>query len=166
MTKRIKGYLFIGKIEINSGIKASDPCYDNDTWCTLDVPEAERGTYNCYIKKFDEASNNNRMCVASLLIMKEDSKSATLPKDFLASIGVDAGVCGFFDIDYFKKVNVTTEIKDEWYKREVIDTIGEDYHFCENQGVFTTSGFGDGSYGVFGRKNSENKIDALMIKYL
>lgn len=162
MPKRIKGFTFVGQIKITAGISVSDPCYDFHSYGNFNISNIEKGIYNCYV-----ARRKHDKLVKSLFIIKDDETISTrLPDEFLGVVGVDAGVCGFFDSEYFANINANSQIKDDWYQKYVVDTIGMDNFICDESGIFSTSGCGDGCYPVYGRGNSNGNYESLLINYL
>lgn len=169
MRKYISGFKFIGEIEIENGIKVSDPCYDADTWCTLNIDESKiaKGKYNCYVK-YSKTKWGNR--IGKILIMAENAPLKGLPNFPIGNVGVDAGVCGFFDSSYFKETRINNEVKENWYHQNVIHPMESSPNFfiCDGKGVYSASGYGDGAYDVYARisKNNNNLYDALMIRFI
>ena len=74
----------------------------------------------------------------------------------IGEIGVDAGLAGFFE-------NKPDYNDDEW--GEFCDAIMEGNAWMIDCGVFSSSGWGDGCYGVYAHK-TKGEIDALEIRFL
>lgn len=169
MKKNVKGFKFIGTIGVDNGIKVSDPCYDADTWCTIDIESTKilKGKYNCYIEM---RKTNWGYRVGSLLIMSENAPLKGLPNLHIGNIGVDAGVCGFFDSEYFKETRINDETKENWYRKNVIDPTetSPNFFICDEKGVYSASGYGDGSYDVYARiSEKDNSLyDAFIIRFV
>lgn len=148
----------LGSIIFNAGkVDITDPCYDRKVWCRINDVEIEKGEYGCYY----ELSDDDR--VAMICIEKVGEMCLDQKWERYGSIGVDAGLAGFFE----DKPDYSDE---EWYK--VCDKIfaeekdsGLDVHLWEN-GFFSSSGYGDGDYDVFCNKNREGKIVGLKIVFL
>ena len=95
-----------GTIELPDKIDITDPCYDKDVWCRINNFPIEPGTYECYtFEANNEETGGWGNRIARIGIRKD--KAIYYARE--GSIGVDAGLAGFF-ID---KPNYTD---DEWCK--------------------------------------------------
>lgn len=74
----------------------------------------------------------------------------------IGSIGVDAGLAGFFH----KKPDY-----DDAAWSSFCDTIQTGSAWLTKDGFFSSSGYGDGGYGVYAHK-TDGEIDALEIRFL
>ena len=144
-----------GHKEFPAQIDITDPCYNKNVWCRINNFPISAGKYECYTIM---ANNNetkgwgNR--VARIGIRKEN---ATTYKR-IGSIGVDAGLAGFFD-------NKPDYNDEEWMT--FCNRSGNDAWIID-EGFYSSSGYGDGCYEVYaGYKNGEvveMYIDFLSIK--
>lgn len=141
---------FIGSFMLNDKVDVTDPCYDKGVWCR-ETLECNPGEYFGYAEISDEGEWGKR--VASISIYKDDEEVDLDDMERVGSIGVDAGMAGFFrdKPDY---------PDDEWskflheaglYKPNGEYDYSKDYYSVE-YGVFSNSGYGDGGYDVYANK--------------
>ena len=139
--------IFKGTLSVPSGIiDVTDPCYDWDIWCRETV-SVRPGSYNCYYT--EEGS-----LVLSCKILHEDidkDEEETLHVQSLnATIGVDAGLAGFF----VNKPDFPDDIWQRFCKIVFGNGSEKAWNFSEERGdlctgFFTESGEGDGGYPVY-----------------
>lgn len=141
---------YVGKIELNRKIDITDPCYKKGTWCRL-TTECEPGEYHGYVNMSNKGDWGIR--VASLSIFKDRKKVPLKKMECIGTIGVDAGLAGFFN----DKPDFSNE---EW--TELCHAIETGDAWNMYNGIFSSSGFGDGLYQVFA--NPER--NAFTIKFL
>ena len=167
-----KNFKKVGTIEIKSGsIVASDPCYDYGIWCAAEV-KAKNGTYDIFISKSVEDEDWGEI-VDSICIKLQGSEESDLKRlvGILGMLGVDAGVCGFYDRDYYVDTHKDDKNEDgEWYDREVIGHAGDWYHISRDDnknsvGVWSRSGYGDGSYSLYGAQE-DGEYYCLLFDFL
>lgn len=166
----------VGTFEANDGlIDITDPCYDRGTWCAkFDLPVKE-GTYSCFIDivnfpslylENDTDTKPKTMDderIVNLRIVHQDYLHHLLDKQWElidVEIGVDAGLCGFY--------NHKPDLKDEAWN-EFCDTLKNfknTYLACDlrDYGITVSSGFGDGCYEVY-KKLDGNEIVALELRF-
>ena len=159
------------KIKLGRKVVVSDPCYTIPTWCQGIVSGVKPGMYDAYVKRHDCGDWGIRSSM--VLVIHEDHKDDKLVwKEYPASIGVDSGQCGIFsresyrddsiveriglgdgDISFFGKSpwREMTEAREEeqgekWYISMCSRTLGDSGHGVYDEGVVSSSGFGDGSY--------------------
>lgn len=130
---------FIGTLRLDGKVDITDPCYDKGTWCRM-TTECKAGEYYGYAEVADCGEWGQR--VKSISIYKDDVKCSLGYMVHIGSIGVDAGLAGFFN----DKPDFSD---DEWYKflNKYVD-FEEKTYSCD-YGVFSESGYGDGGYEVF-----------------
>ena len=128
----------IGKKDFPDKIDITDPCYNKNVWCRINDFPISAGTYECYIHEKDTSWGRR---VARIGICKEKADRY----EQKGSIGVDAGLAGFF-------INKPDYDDDQW----------DDFVYREgkawiiNDGFYSSSGYGDGCYEVYaGYKNNE-----------
>lgn len=116
--------------------------------------------------------------VAFLRIRHEDTV-AGLPDQFTKSgidVGVDSGGAGFFDMAYFKKVGQLPDHgadKDKSHPHHTMyDAYGhavcgpESWGVIEEGACFSSSGYGDGGYNLFERRDEDGLLIEARIVYL
>ncbi len=128
---------YVGTIELGTKVDITDPCYDKNVWCRM-TTDCEPGTYKGYIEMSDEGDWGMR--VATVSIFKGDKIWRIEEMEFIGTIGVDAGLAGFFNDKPDFKGN-------EW--SEFCDSIIEGNAWNLYNGIFSSSGYGDGCYEVY-----------------
>ena len=133
-----------GTKEFGDKIDITDPCYDKMTWCRINDFPIPAGNYECYTLEADnEETGGWGERVARIGIRR--GKADTYEE--IGSIGVDAGLAGFFN----NKPDYTDKEWDEFVNR--VDT---EKAFIIEDGFYSESGYGDGGYPVYtGYKNGE-----------
>ena len=164
----------MNKITLGNKVVVSDPCYKLDTWCAGVLENVLPGEYNCDIYIEDAGSWGNR--VSHLYAIHKDYKvrlcEITEEQEF--EVGVDSGTAGVFDYDYYTKYHTTENTDDNWYEHHICNAFypGSDsstwnkYVLTHDKGFVSQSGFGDGSYTCFVKRNDESQIIAIMIEYI
>ncbi len=145
-----RNYRNVGTLEIKNGvIDITDPCYDRDMWCRMNNVKVAPGKYICQVEAIDNIYGHRIKAIRIYLdgycpINKEMKK--------IGSIGVDAGLAGFF-ISPKKDYNDAEwqalcewmwdkDKSSEWNKDE------DNNYFITKEGFFSHSGYGDGVYDV------------------
>lgn len=163
--------LDLGKFPIKSGkIDITDPCYESWVWCRETKTDILNGEYNATAIVYDEGVWGKR--IGELEIEHDSYKNKSLVwKNEGIVVGVDAGVCGFFD----GKPNYTDdEWQDicEWFKHESDNFERPNMSVVDPStpfkcyGVVTSSGYGDGSYECFVKRESNGYIVGLKLVYI
>lgn len=158
-----------GSFRFGTKTDVTDPCYDKEVWCRKTV-DTVAGEYHCYVKYEDEGRWGKR--VAAIFIEHQENVIGVCDVfSKIGEIGVDAGLAGFFN-------NKPDYNDEEWYKlcasldehegdrilgKEVPERVR--FHFNEC-GFFSDSGYGDGTYELFGRKTEDGAYDALCIVFI
>ena len=141
------------KFTLSENTDITDPYYNKDVWCRMTIPTVP-GTYNYEV--YDDGFVNVKM-VAILEGKRPDDDEWKL----IGNVGVDSGLIGIFD----NKPDMTV---DEWVKfAGHLDNDGYSVwaiNFGTGDGVFCSSGYGDGSYPVYGVKNEDGKYFAISIQ--
>lgn len=141
---------FIGNITIKSGeVVCSDPCYKSGTWCA-DRCKALNGLYNVYVVEYNDGDWGRRNAFLEIIHTDFDKKKETdilLWENGDATLGVDSGTFGFFDKEYYDKYH-ENDTDDDWYEKFVCGEIDKNEYITENLGVWSCSGYGDGSYNL------------------
>ena len=90
----------------------------------------------------------------------------------VGEIGVDAGIVMVGDPCYYATPDCNSHPAKTW--KEFCDLLGEEYPTCKQLnyklghpglGFVVQSGYGDGNYPVFIKKNNEGLIIGLMVKF-
>lgn len=153
----------IGKRVFGSKVEVTDPCYSRDIWCKMRDVEIVPGEYTCVVwmhkgsyeydgKTYDDTRVGNIGIYLGGIIPTQKSMVE------IGTIGVDAGVAGFFE-------NKPDYTEDEW--DELCKKIKKGYAWIFTEGFFSESGFGDGGYPVYAFKSPDSgKITSLEIRFI
>lgn len=167
----------IGKFKLESGIiRASDPCYDKNVWCSGTF-EAENGEWDVYIEKKDIDGWGKR--IAELSIFHKNHNQFRYNGAWeLSKItgGVDSGQFGFFDDKYYGDDDTVKDnelcniidIKksgDKWYSVCCNNTIGDKFVGVIPFGCVSRTGLGDGNYPIY-TITIENKVVAAKVIFI
>jgi len=96
----------------------------------------------------------------------------TSPWEKVGVIGVDAGLCWVGDPCYCVTPDATDHPAPTW--KQFCDMLGDDYPTAkqfnyemghEGLGVCVSTGYGDGLYPVYVKKNAEGRIVRVMVKF-
>lgn len=155
-------FTLVGTIDIaDDKIDITDPCYDKSTWCRTQKPIVS-GEYNCYAGVGSNKTWGKR--VYSLIILANGlNLDGKYDVQSVGSIGVDAGMAGFF-------VNKPDYSDDDW--NQVCDYVfendggGQPKKFwivdedtpLRCKGFFSESGIGDGEYVVYEIKQHDKIV--------
>lgn len=135
-----------GEIEFQGNkLDVTDPCYDSDVWCREQV-FITPGKYIYTVKIKQE---RNYEVVSQLRIRRKNAKGGIRSFRDVGSIGVDAGLAGFFENKPDYKDGAWKKVIDLVLKAEqpvVLKTSKEDAFGCN--GVVVSSGYGDGLYYI------------------
>lgn len=152
----------IGKRNFGNVIDITDPCYDKDVWCRMNSVPIKAGEYHCikwiHTEKGELNGEPYKDTIVGILGIYLDGIIPQQKKMIeIGFIGVDAGLAGFFENkpDYSDKEwdNFCNRIKN-----------GDAWMFDE--GVFSSSGYGDGCYKVYAYKNLNEETTALEIRFI
>lgn len=156
--------------EITSGvIVASDPCYEIPTWCQGIIENVKKGTWLAEVETSDQNAWGERISV--LRVMHLNAHRTYNMVDVEMDGGVDSGQFGFFDKDFYRNDEAAKELVkydfggsvqegekgEEWYTACCNHTLSKKGWGVLPQGAVSTSGFGDGSYPVFGEKDESGE---------
>lgn len=162
-----KEMMLKGTIKLPNGtVDVTDPCYNAEVWCrkTLNV---KKGVYNCYFYIGGENDPWGKRVHVSRIVNNECIDIDKKEWLYIDYIGVDAGLAGFFD----QKSDYTDT---EWtalceYMDECEKTDGRRVYLTTfdsgRDGYWTESGYGDGSYGIYGIKNEQGEWIALELRF-
>lgn len=159
-----------GTIKINNEeIDVTDPGYDKDVWCRTKV-KVHPGTYECYADFADFNLWGNR-CMRCYIVnnapvlKKKALKGLRESKRFNGSIGVDAGMAGFFEDKPDFNDSEWNEFCSFTFAEEEKGNQTFIKHFETGDGFWTSSGFGDGGYDVY-TTNCGDKAIGVMIEFI
>lgn len=157
----------IGDIHLNTSVYVSDPHYDAVTWCQSLVNNVKPGKYHCGLtfKKVNYGSISESK-VSNLIITHENYADSFSNNQLSSSIiGVDSGLAGIFDKDYFEKYSPSVE-KEPWFCNVCKEIENKESIIKDNCCVISRTGYGDGMYKLYVRKNSNDEIISLRIQYI
>jgi len=148
----------LGILNLTSGkLMATDPCYNNDVWCKKELTSVKPGEWEVAVEILDEGEWGKRI---SKLSIKHINSTVDFNKiEDNGSIGVDAGLAGFFENKPNYDDNAWSDICDYLFKlgsRTMLITTPDSPFKCN--GVCVSSGYGDGDYALNIIKDSESKI--------
>lgn len=170
----------IGTFQIISGkVRATDPCYDLETWCAGTVENVLPGEYVAsVVTTKDEIFNLESDRVGELFAIHKNYINKQLAfYELDLRCCVDSGQFGFFDLDKYPKILGDKRYNDmvwnEFYREKICpltcDMTGDrgirdggtiDF------GCVSSSGYGDGGYPVFAAYNDEGKVIALKAEFI
>lgn len=135
---------YIGYLELQDKVDITDPCYDRDTWCRM-TTDCKAGTYYGFVKEVDCGDWGKR--IAQISISQKHKFSDITGMECIGSIGVDAGLAGFFN-------NKPDYDREEWRNFcDVVDFSKEVQAWDIGYGLFSSSGYGDGGYNVYANQD-------------
>ncbi len=151
----------ISRRDFHGSVDITDPCYDRDVWCRMDDVKIKDGTYDCVIwretlKGEVDGKPHVEKCVGIIGIYLNGVIPPPRSMVEIGSIGVDAGLAGFFH----NKPDYSAE---EW--RALRDCTRKGDAWLTEDGFFSYTGYGDGEYPVFAHKFHE-EIVALEVRFL
>lgn len=161
----------------------SDPCYTDPTWCQKKLTGVLPGRYVTGVLKSDEGDWGER--IGALVVIHEDylNDELTWRTDKSADIGVDSGQCGIFSMESYRNDSIVDTIPqasksrypmfdypalqdgDKWYEKMCRFTLSEDSWGVYENGVVSSSGYGDGSYRLLLTKHN-GKIVGIGVDFL
>jgi len=164
-------------INLSDVVMVSDPCYKLDTWCQSVLTRVLPGKY--YTKAIiTDLGAWGRRCTG-LVAVHQDFVGAKKRWYKYASIGVDSGQAGIFDMASYRNPEVAAAIQtpdidftipynddpgDSWYEKMCRFTLSENSWGAYDGGVVSSSGIGDGMYDVSVWK-SHKQIVAINIDF-
>lgn len=164
--KKIKYALYV---EEDGTIQVTDPCYDEDVWCRVELKNALPGWYDATVGYAQDG------CISSLTVTHQGGYSNYPLNTPEHSIGVDAALAGF----YSHKPNIDKQ--EDWQKLvdqlygpgwETRGPVVKVHIHADREknfglsGITVNSGYGDGAYPVYVAKNSANQIVRARIRFI
>lgn len=153
----------IGWKEFKGILDVTDPGYSKDVWCRITTPKpVKEGNYACRIwaktrKEEYEGREWTDTRVGIIGLYLDDIVPAQFAMKEIGTIGVDSGMAGFF----MDKPDYSV---DEW--ESLCDSTNKGDAWIRDEGFFSYSGYGDGSYPVYAAYNQNEEIIALEIRFL
>ena len=139
-----------GTINLPNIIDITDPCYNKDVWCRINNFPIPAGEYECYtLIANNEETGGWGERVARIGIRK----GKAMRYEQKGTIGVDAGLAGFFN-------NKPDYNDEEW--QEFCETIRTGNAWLTPNGFFSSSGYGDGSYKVYAGYNNRELVEVYI----
>jgi hypothetical protein len=161
-------------ITLGSDVMVSDPCYDVPTWCQTRLRNVKPGKYHTFHKMVSINGRGER--TSSIVVVHEDHIDDYLKWECIDEIGVDSGQAGIFSFETYRNddVNVNPpeydfnfhimEEGDKWYGDICKFTLSEDSHGVYENGFVSSSGYGDGSYGLY-TSTIRDEVVGIMIDF-
>ena len=151
----------IGVRDFHNSVDITDPCYNRDVWCRMNHVKIKDGKYTCAVwHHTDKYEHEGKICkdkrVGIIGIYLDGVIPTAKAMEEIGSIGVDAGLAGFFH-------NKPDYSDEAWSK--FCDNIAKGDAWLTEDGFFSSSGYGDGCYGVYALKTNE-EIVSLEIRFL
>ncbi len=152
-------------IKIKSGkITFSDPCYGLNTCGMLKNIPFPNGEYRVDCIKTTRTAGWG-LRVKEIIIYNVDKVPVSESREMdvwwnalSGEVGVDSGQAGIFDSKYYEQYHEKNDIIDErWYDNVCNLTLSsQGYGTIDNQGVCSSSGYGDGGYTAYiGKLNTD-----------
>ncbi|MBR6515479.1 MAG: DUF4241 domain-containing protein [Bacilli bacterium] len=159
----------LGIINVGNSIMVSDPCYGVCSINNKLIDNISDGRFNAFVRLGMVNGWSER--VKELTICKVGRKAFTALKhlDELGCVSVDSGVCGIYDSSYFNEFHDESRANDDWYKDNVLngfhDSLEEAY-ITKSKGIHSCSGYGDGVYPIYIKKDENDKIFQITIRFI
>lgn len=151
----------LGIMDFRGSVDITDPCYNRDVWCRMNDVKIKEGNYTCMVwYQTDKGEYDGKpysyKVVGIIGIYLDGVVPAQKAMKEIGSIGVDAGLAGFFHHkpDY-----------DDAAWAEFCDRVSHGDAWMIENGFYSSSGYGDGGYGVFAYQQ-DGEIRALEIRFL
>ena len=152
----------IGKITFKDEVHVTDPCYGIESWCSHTLKNVLPGEYLVTA----DSDSDGHICYLSI-VNKETIGTIYDPFKMdveCSSIGVDSGLCGFFDKDQFEHFKSTEDLRAEFY--DMIDSNDSDVRIIDDVGVYSSSGYGDGLYYLYVQRDNQGRAIAAELEYI
>ncbi len=175
-----------GTIRLQKEIIITDPCYEPENWCNVIKRNVQPGIYNIFTRHVSNRDKYINGISRVMLIhenymeyfvnpnmdlIKDDDPSAIKYSELTFKkadnpIGIDSGLAGFFNLEYFENIkNKSTEEKDKWWDR-ICEIAGKDTMSIDDNGFFTTNWFGDGGYTLYLFTDSNDTEDETVVGFV
>lgn len=148
----------------------ADPGHDERSGILLE--QTRKGTWRGY-----SLGNKDGVLIAALYARHSDCEALTAAgsewEPLAASLGVDSGMAGIFDVDYFRFGDIIPEEPrskypglSRWYRACMDQAASESRAGVIPYGVVSEAGYGDGLYPVWVCKDSDGCICAVKIDFI
>lgn len=142
----------------------SDPCYERGTRCQKILDNASRGTWEARVEMItDGLFGGSGKRVAKLIVQREASSVAEW--GHLKGLGVDSGQMSIFCDSAYPQSETGEYGDDDSFYGKVCNANAGFGGLLEN-GVVTSSGYGDGGYDGRVGKNSAGEIVAIEVTFI
>lgn len=155
------GFTKVGEITLNNNVVVSDPCYEIDTWCALNIGNMQSGKYSVIINYLPDEITNWGDRVGSLIVIKDEDYLEDLleSSNLLGEVGVDSGQMSVYNYEEYTN------------NEERYDSICHKTNHKEagvvNNGAVSNTGFGDGFYPVYSIIDEETcEVIGLEIQFI
>ena len=158
--------------EIKSGIMVcSDPCYDTAPV----VKNVKNGIWEADIDMVNTWGERISMLKVNHVNSNVSGRWELLDFDG----GVDSGQFGFFDSDFYRNDEAAKDLEkhdfgegydekegDSWYRAVCDITLKSEQWGVLSGGAVSSSGYGDGSYNVYGMKDNNGEYVAFFVQFI
>ena len=144
----------VGKIKVNGAVDITDPGYSKSSGFRMDKVKIKPGEYVCCAWIGKDKEEDERVGIIGIYLNGSIPAQSSMKE--IGGISVDAGMAGFF----YDKPDYNDE---EWGKFCVQTHKG--LAWINKDGFFSSSGYGDGFYPVYAKRNQGRKITALEIRF-
>ena len=152
-SKKLLGHLNLGK-----SIIIADPLYEPDSELVLKIDNLAPGKYNALIDEKDYKELGIRTKVLTIANTEYIFKE---PNELLQEIPVDTGAIGIYDKDYRMGVQ---QKNPKWF--DFIDKCAVQKKLPNDKAVACTTGFGDGDYPIYVKRNRMGQIYVISIRFI
>lgn len=177
-----------GTINLGGKVIVSDPQYGLNCQCQGILKNVLSGEHKCFVEFVDEGEVWG-VRVSAIEVTHADyidnaNKFTRYLEDFI--VGVDGGAAGIFDYKYFayyhNEHNSDERVDEKWAGRCYEKTFKYIYNSkhifhrmhisipwgdtIDNSGLVSRSGFGDGGYECYTRRNYEGKIISIRVEFI
>lgn len=107
--------------------------------------------------------------VSVLSIAHEDYEISFDKQEFFLSkidVGVDSGQAGFYDFEEFSKIKSEKDSSENFYRKVCNQTLGSTMFGTIEFGATSSSGYGDGGYSCYVKRDAEDFVVASMIVFI
>jgi len=172
MKNNVPGWTPPVTFKVDSGrLIVTDPCYTQGTWCSGLLTDVRQGVWEATALIVDSGDWGGR--VAKLMVRHQEHDDLSEPQELCGfEVGVDSGQAGFFDFHIYPQGDETGDYGDlsTFYGRACYATLGDDRNehsqcggVVDGHGVATRSGFGDGGYDCYARRDNGEVVAAMIV---